>query len=70
MEFNRHHKFSLDVIGETFTLPTLHYILSSLNRHYENMKMQKRELTAKHSSQRYHNVASLACIHAFVCFNM
>ena len=67
MEFSRHYQFRVNVIGETLTLPTFHYVLSLMCRHYENMKMQKRELTAKHSSQRYHSVASLACVCMYVC---
>jgi len=60
MEFSRHYQFHVDIIGETLTLSTLHYVLSLLGCHYENMKMQKRELTAKHSSQWYSSVLCLS----------
>lgn len=60
MEFSRHYQFRVDIIGETLTLSTLHYVLSLMSRHYENMKMQKREPTAKHSSQR--SVCVCACV--------
>ena len=67
MEFSRHYQFRVDIIGETLTLSTLHYVLSLMGRHYENMKMQKRELTAKHSSQRYCSVCLSVCVRACVC---
>lgn len=66
MEFSRHYQFRVDIIGETLSLSTLHYVLSLLGRHYENMKMQKRELTAKHSSQRY-GVSLCLCICVCLC---
>lgn len=68
MEFSRHYQFRVDIIGETLTLSTLHYVLTLMNRHYENMKMQRRELTAKHSSQRYSSVClSCVCLYLYVC---
>ncbi|XP_070536276.1 protein timeless homolog [Ptychodera flava] len=45
MEFSRHHSFRIDVISETFSVQSFHYIETNLQNYYEMMLTDKKEVT-------------------------
>ncbi|XP_071489964.1 protein timeless homolog [Diadema antillarum] len=46
MQFNRHHKFRIDVISETFSVQTFHYVDTQITKYLDMMTTDKKETTA------------------------
>ncbi|XP_077993612.1 protein timeless homolog [Glandiceps talaboti] len=44
-EFSRHYQFRVDVISETFSVQSFHYIENNLQSYYEMMLTDKKEIT-------------------------
>ncbi|KAK7070397.1 hypothetical protein SK128_017324 [Halocaridina rubra] len=44
MEFNRHHEFKLELVSETLSIQTFHYIQTHLEKYYEMMTTDKKKI--------------------------
>nr|XP_006822584.1 PREDICTED: protein timeless homolog [Saccoglossus kowalevskii] len=45
MEFSRRHNFRVDIVSETFSVQSFHYIQTNLQNYYEMMLADKKEVT-------------------------
>ncbi|XP_042223789.1 protein timeless homolog [Homarus americanus] len=44
MEFNRHHQFKVELVSETLSVQTVHYIQTNLETYYETMTTDKKKI--------------------------
>ncbi|ROT65639.1 Timeless-like protein [Penaeus vannamei] len=44
MEFNRHHQFKIELVSETLSVQTFHYIQTNLDTYYEMMTTDKKKI--------------------------
>ncbi|XP_042877504.1 protein timeless homolog [Penaeus japonicus] len=44
MEFNRHHQFKIELVSETLSVQTFHYIQTNLDSYYEMMTTDKKKI--------------------------
>ncbi|XP_045618399.2 protein timeless homolog [Procambarus clarkii] len=44
MEFNRHHQFKIELVSETLSVQTFHYIQTNLETYYEMMSTDKKKI--------------------------
>ena len=53
MEFNRHHEFKVELVSETLSIGTVHYVQTNIENYYEMMTTEKKKIPLW--SRRMHN---------------
>ena len=53
MEFNRHHEFKLELVTETLSIETVHYIQTNIQNYHDMMTTEKKKIPLW--SRRMHN---------------
>lgn len=53
MEFNRHHEFKLELVSETLSIQSVHYIQTNIENYHEMMTTEKKKIPLW--SRRMHN---------------
>lgn len=54
MQFSHRYDFRVEVVGETLTMQTVHYIIQLVGGRYENMMVEKNVTLARQHSARLH----------------